>query len=831
MASNEYIERGVINSIPYSEQSTTSSLAFGDIRYRKSKHSHKDSQETLAYDSWEKNIRRPSHTVLGGLPLHDVRIIAGLVLLAFIVRLYRISEPTSVVFDEVHFGGFASKYIKGRFFMDVHPPLAKLLITLAAVIGGFDGNFDFKEIGKDYLEPKVPYVAMRLMPGILGILVIPISYLTIKLAGFSTISATLVAAILIFENGLVAQSRLILLDSPLILFTAFTVLMWVNFHNHYRRPFSFWWWFWMAMTGVGLGLTVSVKWVGLFTIALIGFSTIKGLWDLLGDLQISLELWIKHFLARALCLILIPIVIYMLMFAIHFAILKNSGDGDGFMSSEFQQTIGGHGIEDTPIDVAYGSKVTIKHLNTQGGYLHSHNHFYPGGSKQQQITLYPHQDENNVWIITNRTKPETSFEEQDPIWIENGAIIRLEHIATEKRLHSHDVRPPVTEVDYQNEVSGYGFPGFDGDDNDLWRVEIYEHDKSDPKAGERLRTLHTKFRLVHVLSGCYLFSHSVKLPEWGFEQQEVNYRKPGFFGKFFELQRVMWTTNAGLTDSHPYESRPFSWLLMKRGISFWGQDHLHIYLIGNPIVWWSSTAALLVFAVIKIFLLLRAKRGYLDHLNVTKEFYESHANFLFVGWFLHWVPFFLMSRQLFLHHYFPALYFSILLFGVSFDLFTIPLSTRKRAAVALIYLVMVLYVFRLFAPLTYGRPWIKNDCKKLKWISTWDFDCNQFYDSYNQFSIDESLKALKIPPTQESSSSTVLNSPESSEKSEVAETHALKKDGLENSNDALMDQTTSNELKVEYDREVDSKVEIEDGKSIEQHDHENNDNDHQPTRT
>jgi dolichyl-phosphate-mannose-protein mannosyltransferase len=43
---------------------------------------------------------------------------------------------------------FYSKYIKGRFFLDVHPPLAKLLITLAAVMGGFDGNFDFKEIGK-----------------------------------------------------------------------------------------------------------------------------------------------------------------------------------------------------------------------------------------------------------------------------------------------------------------------------------------------------------------------------------------------------------------------------------------------------------------------------------------------------------------------------------------------------------------------------------------------------------------------------------------------------------------------------------------------------------
>lgn len=96
------------------------------------------------------------------------------------------------------FGGFATKYIKGKFFMDVHPPLAKLLITLAGWLAGFDGSFDFKEIGKDYLANGVPYVAMRMLPSICGIALVPTIFLTMKAAGCSSAAATLAAGLIIF---------------------------------------------------------------------------------------------------------------------------------------------------------------------------------------------------------------------------------------------------------------------------------------------------------------------------------------------------------------------------------------------------------------------------------------------------------------------------------------------------------------------------------------------------------------------------------------------------------------------------------------------------------
>ncbi|KAI8065544.1 glycosyltransferase family 39 protein [Gongronella butleri] len=680
----------------------------------------------------------------------DWRIAAALFAWACFIRFWHIWEPSSVVFDEVHFGGFASKYIKTRFFMDVHPPLAKMLIALVAKLAGFDGRFEFKNIGDEYIEAGVPYVTMRCFCALTGALTVPVAYWSIRGCGHSVAAGIVAALMVCYDNGLIANNRLILLDPPLLLFITTTALMWINFQNQEQRPFRFWWWTWLTLTGLGLGLTVSCKLVGLFTIATVGFSTIFGLWRLWGDDHVSLHQFGRHFMARAVCLIALPITIYLLMFQIHFHSLPNSGEGDGFMSPAFQQTLDGHHMQDTPIDIAYGSKVFIRHIATRGGYLHSHPHNYETGSNQQQITLYPHQDDNNWWTIYKRDTEKVGEVE----YVRNGDVIRLMHSESNKRLHSHNHRPPMTDQEYHNEVSGYGFPDFEGDANDLWRVEIVEHDKKDALAGDQLRTLHSKFRLIHVMENCALFSHSVKLPDWAYGQQEVtcikdgklpktmwyvestvndllpadtekvNYERPGFFGKFIELNQVMWDVNKGLTDSHPYDSRPQDWPFLRRGINFWGKDFKTIYLLGNPLVYWSASVAVFSYFAVMACLLLLDKRGVKTEFRGLRAFYERSSGFFVSGWFLHYFPFFLMGRQLFLHHYMPSLYFSILTFAVAFDLVTIRLVQRKRLVAAFAWLMVIVYAYRCFVPVTYGEPWTKTQCEQAKWRSTWDFDCN-----------------------------------------------------------------------------------------------------------
>lgn len=462
------------------------------------------------------------------------------------------------------------------------------------------------------------------------------------------------------------------------------------------------------------------------------------------------------------------------LFAIHFVCLVNPGDGDGFMSSEFQATLNTKSMRDVPVDVAFGSRISLRHHNTQGGYLHSHNHMYPTGSKQQQITLYPHKDENNIWLLENQTQPDVikhgsttgpkAWDQLEPTWIKDGGVVRLYHLTTDRRLHSHDVRPPVTEADWQNEVSAYGYQGFEGDANDLFRIEIVKSMSDGAEARKRLRTIQTKFKLVHIMTGCSLFSHKVKLPDWAYEQQEVtcakqgtlpnsiwyveqhehpmlgldaekvNYRNPGFLGKFWELQKVMWTTNAGLVESHAWDSRPLSWPILRRGINFWGKDHRQIYLIGNPVIWWSSTFAVIVYVIFKGLAIVRWQRGCRDYDNVDFKQFDHEIGTSVLGWAFHYFPFFLMQRQLFLHHYFPALYFAIMTLCQVYDFATNRtnvLRLRERPAVGKIGVTAVLalsiFVFILYAPLSYGNPWTQESCKKAKLFKTWDWDCNTFH--------------------------------------------------------------------------------------------------------
>lgn len=67
-----------------------------------------------------------------------------------------------------------------------------------------------------------------------------------------------------------------------------------------------------------------------------------------------------------------------------------------------------------------------------------------------------------------------------------------------------------------------------------------------------------------------------------------------------EHQYAMLRFHTGLAGDHPYESAPWSWLLLKRPVAYYfqaGGSYREILAIGNPLTWWTSGVALVALGI------------------------------------------------------------------------------------------------------------------------------------------------------------------------------------------------------------------------------------------
>ncbi|ORZ39537.1 Dolichyl-phosphate-mannose-protein mannosyltransferase-domain-containing protein [Catenaria anguillulae PL171] len=702
--------------------------------------------------------------------------------LSFLTRVLFLVYPDQVVFDEVHFGKFASYYLRRTFYFDVHPPLGRLLIAGWGHLIGYSGHFDFKEIGDDYVKNKVPYTQLRFFPAMCGALVVPLVFEIMRELRFSPQACLLAAMLVVLDNALITQSRLILLDSMLMLFVTLALYCWVKFSKTRHAPFSLEWWGWLTASGVSLGLVMGVKMVGLFTVATVGIAVLVELWYLLDPKRTPDILdFVRHFAARAVCLIGLPMALYLTWFYIHFAVLTKTGPGDTFMSAAFQATLQGNKLSGESKVVVYGGNVTMRHEDTQA-YLHSHPDRYPLeyedgriSSQGQQVTAYVHSDVNNLWRI-KPADPEKWAGVLDTtsayVPVRDGDEVVLEHINTRTHLLTHDVASPMmpTNQEFTTIAEADWLKRYN---ETVFRIELAvpkKKDKKDqPAEPEMLKTLGVPFRFVHVKTGVAMYTHRKALPEWGFKQQEVNGNKkkkekanrwfvedvtgpakdaaaqieypvdksgeglarPSFLAKFAEMQSLMISHNAGLTKPHPYQSPPHFWPVAWRGISFWqdGKDR-QIYLLPNPLVYWIALAMMFIYLSWYIADVLSTRRGIPTDKHFTTQLHHS-AGFLFLAWALHYFPFYLMGRSLFLHHYLPAGIISCMVAGAVYDfILQSALANMRRNTlqaaigwvVTLVVVGAVAWSFYVFAPITYGNMSLTvPELKARKWLQSWDF--------------------------------------------------------------------------------------------------------------
>jgi len=160
-----------------------------------------------------------------------------------------------------------------------------------------------------------------------------------------------------------------------------------------------------------------------------------------------------------------------------------------------------------------------------------------------------------------------------------------------------------------------------------------------------------------------------------------------------------------LGSEHPYSSKWYEWLIMKRPIWYFSgtvsEDIKEgISAFGNPAVWWVGIPAYL----------------YVCYMAVRNK--SKTALFIMIGYLsqlVFWIP---IERLTFIYHYFPSVPF--LVYAIAFCIDDICKRYPKFKYAAFAYAGVAVVLFIMFYPVLSGYPvsvdYVKN---YLKWFDSW----------------------------------------------------------------------------------------------------------------
>lgn len=216
----------------------------------------------------------------------------------------------------------------------------------------------------------------------------------------------------------------------------------------------------------------------------------------------------------------------------------------------------------------------------------------------------------------------------------------------------------------------------------------------------------------------------------------------------WQLKVLDYHQRVGGMEAHPYCSRWFTWPLMVRPVAYFYEATqpgevgpvpgaatatteviYDVHAMGNPLLWWFSTAAMLVLIAMLITFVwhwLKARRA--DPEGVPGAIWlaglpnaQSHlytAAYLIASWAGNWLPWAKVTRCTFIYHYMGASVFALLGLALLGDRWLhSPLRWHRATGITLIFLIGLAFVFWL--PLYLGLPISADAISLRRWFRSW----------------------------------------------------------------------------------------------------------------
>ncbi|MBI4941209.1 MAG: phospholipid carrier-dependent glycosyltransferase [Actinobacteria bacterium] len=204
--------------------------------------------------------------------------------------------------------------------------------------------------------------------------------------------------------------------------------------------------------------------------------------------------------------------------------------------------------------------------------------------------------------------------------------------------------------------------------------------------------------------------------QWGAEHpSKVAGWVPDALRGLWHYHAEAYTFHVGLTSPHPYESNPWSWLILARPVDYWYEDKTcagkecaqTVLALGNPVIWWGATIAVAVLVV----------RWALGR--------DWRAGAILAGFVAGYLPWFQYQQRTIFSFYAVAFVpFVVLALTYVLGLMLGPpdAAPRRRLAGTLAagsVVVLAALAFAWFYPI-YAAPIIpKNDWQDRMWLPSW----------------------------------------------------------------------------------------------------------------
>jgi dolichyl-phosphate-mannose--protein O-mannosyl transferase len=215
---------------------------------------------------------------------------------------------------------------------------------------------------------------------------------------------------------------------------------------------------------------------------------------------------------------------------------------------------------------------------------------------------------------------------------------------------------------------------------------------------------------------------------------------------FWQLQAQTYDYHkrVGGLNAHPYCSLWYTWPLMLRPVAYFykatqGSDEAvplvgpplpasasnviyDVHAMGNPILWWFSTAAVLLLTIL---LMQQVWQRFVNR-PASHEVIESQSSirylwattYLLINWAANLLPWVRVTRCLFIYHYMESLTFAILLLALIIDRwFRSNQPWQKTMAFAVLGLILIGFIFWL--PMFLGLPLSPQGLEMRRWLASW----------------------------------------------------------------------------------------------------------------